>query len=68
MMTAMISMSMEKMEQRTGQQKQIRQEAGDVAPMFAQYIEGADEGERRAKQEPRSLHDDEYGQNRWALF
>jgi hypothetical protein len=41
MMATMTSMSMKKMEQRTSQQEQIRQKAGNVPPMFAQYIEGA---------------------------
>jgi hypothetical protein len=68
MMPAMTSMSMEKMEQRTGQEKQIRQETGDVPPMFSQHIEGADEGDRHAEKEPRSLHGDEYGRKRWPLF
>jgi hypothetical protein len=48
--TAITSMSMKEMKERTREQQQIGQQPDDVSPVFAQDIECADKQDRRAKQ------------------
>lgn len=50
MMPAMTSVPVKEMEERTGQQQEVGQQAQGVAPMLAQQVEATDEQDRQAKQ------------------
>jgi DNA-binding FrmR family transcriptional regulator len=55
MLSSMVPVAVEEMEQRTRQEQQVRRQSQNVSPVLAQHEECDDDGKRRPHEQPGSL-------------